>query len=178
MTEDASGLVPRRECGECTACCKIPNIDAPSLRKLAGVMCPNCTGTQCGIYETRPEPCRTFFCLWRTVGTMPDELRPDRIGVMFAIEQVTPRQNPFDKQFVIARAINSLADFDSPGARAAIQTFITHGDLPVWLSFAQERRLLHPYPALRDAILRPTDPPPELAAEVRLWRQRLGIGTA
>ncbi|NOT41987.1 MAG: hypothetical protein HOP13_16025 [Alphaproteobacteria bacterium] len=109
---------------------------------------------------------------------MPDELRPDRTGVMFSIESVNPPQNPFERQFVVARAINSLTDFESPGARAALQTFIERGDLPVWLSFQQERRLLHPYPELRDAILRPATPSPELAAEVRIWRERLGIGTA
>lgn len=106
---------------------------------------------------------------------MPDALRPDRIGVMFSIESIPEPQNPFERQFVIARALNALADFDSPGARQALQVFIERGDLPVWLSFQQERRLLHPYPALRGAILRAGDPPPELAASVRLWRQRLGL---
>lgn len=172
MTAD---LVQGRECGSCTACCKIPKIDTPSLRKAAGVLCPNCTGSNCAIYEARPEPCRTFFCLWRQVATMPDELRPDRIGVMFTIEAVPQPQNPFERHFVIGRAIGSLADFESAGARAALQTFIERGDLPVWLSFQQERRLLHPYPALRDAILRQGPPPTELAADVRLWRERLGL---
>jgi hypothetical protein len=106
---------------------------------------------------------------------MPDALRPDRTGVMFTIEAVDPPLNPFDRRFVIGRAINSLADFDTPGARAMLQTFISRGDLPVWLSFGQERRLLHPYPALRDAILRPGPAPDELAADVKLWRERLGL---
>lgn len=175
MTAD---LVPGRECGGCTACCKSLKIDVAALRKPAGVLCPNCSGGGCGIYENRPQPCQTFFCLWRRVGTMPDDLRPDRIGVIFSIEFVDPPENPFEKQFVIARAVNGIADLDSPGARAALQTFIERGDLPVWLSFQQERRLLHPYPALRDAILRPANPPPELESEVRVWRERLGIGTA
>jgi hypothetical protein len=175
MANDADRLAPGRECGECTACCKIPKIDAPTLRKPAGVMCPNCTGQSCGIYETRPEPCRSFFCLWREVATMPDTLRPDRIGVMFSIESVDPPLNPFDKRFVIGRAINGLADFETPGARAALQVFTTEGDLPVWLSFQQERRLLHPYPALRDAILSNAVPPPNLQADVMLWRRRLGL---
>jgi hypothetical protein len=150
----------------------------PALRKPAGILCPNCTGGGCAIYETRPEPCQTYFCMWRQVGTMPDEFRPDRIGVIFSIETVNPPQNPFEKRFVLGRAVNNLADLDSPGARAALQTFIERGDLPVWLSYQQERRLLHPYPVLYKAIISPANPPPELAAEVRLWRERLGIGTA
>jgi hypothetical protein len=172
MTAD---LAPGRECADCTACCKVSAIDAPTLRKPAGVLCPNCTGSNCAIYDARPEPCRTFFCLWRQVATMPDELRPDRIGVMFTIEAVPQPQNPFEQRFVIGRAISSLADFETPGAKAALQTFIERGNVPVWLSFQQERRLLHPYPALRDAILRQSPPPTELAAEVSLWRQRLGL---
>jgi hypothetical protein len=175
MSNSPPELAPGRECGACTACCKIPRIDVPALLKPAGVMCPNCSGSNCSIYEARPEPCRTFFCLWRKVATMPEELRPDRIGVMFTIEVVAQPQNPFEREFVIGRAIDSLADFESPGARRAIQTFIERGDLPVWLSFQQERRLLHPYPALRDAILRPGVPPAELADQVRLWRGRLGL---
>lgn len=175
MTTD---LAPGRECGSCTACCKIPAIDVPELRKPAGIMCPNCTGSACSIYNSRPEPCRTFFCLWRRVATMPDQLRPDRIGVMFSIESINPPKNPFERRFVVARALNTLDDLDSPGARAALQTFIERGDLPVWLSFRQERRLLHPYPELYKAIVNPAVPPKELAAEVSLWRQRLGIGTA
>jgi hypothetical protein len=168
-------LVPGRVCGSCTACCKVPKIDAPSLQKPAGVMCQHCTGSNCGIYESRPTPCRTFFCLWRRVGGMPDELRPDRIGVMFSIESVTPPQNPFEKLFVIGRSINTLADLDSPGARQVVQVFIEQGDLPVWLSHQQQRRLLHPHPALRDAILSPAPPPPELGPQVQLWRKRLGL---
>jgi hypothetical protein len=106
---------------------------------------------------------------------MPDELRPDRIGVMFTIETIQQPKNPFERHFVIARAINALDDFETPGANAALQTFIERGDLPVWLSFQQERRLLHPHPVLRDAILRLTATPPELEADVRLWRQRLEL---
>lgn len=170
-----AGLVPGRVCGACTACCKITRIDLPELRKPAGRLCHHCTGSACGIYERRPEPCKTFFCLWRCVAGMPDDARPDRIGVMFSIEEADPAQNPFEKLFVIARSINSLADLDSPGARQVIQVFIDRGDLPVWLSHGQERRLLHPHPALRDAILSSAPPPAALAAEVALWRRRLGV---
>lgn len=173
MTAD---LAPGRECGGCTACCKTLMIDVPALRKPAGVLCPNCVEGGCGIYASRPEPCRTYNCLWRQVPTMHDGFRPDRIGVVFSIESINPPQNPFEREFVIGRAVNGIADLDSPGARTVIQTFIERGDLPIWLSFQQERRLLHPHPALYRAIVSPAAPPPELAADVQLWRQRLGIG--
>ncbi|MFN8949294.1 MAG: YkgJ family cysteine cluster protein [Alphaproteobacteria bacterium] len=173
--EAQDGLVAGRTCGSCVACCGIMNFDAPGFRKEAGVMCSHCSGSSCTIHATRPEPCRTFFCLWRRVGSMPDELRPDRIGVMFSIEEIPAPQNPFERAFVIARAVNSIADFDRPEVRAALNVFMERGDLPVWLSFNQERRLLHPRPELRDAILSSGVPAPHLQAEAVAWKRRLGL---
>lgn len=173
--ETEAGLVPGRTCGTCVACCVIPRIQAPGFTKEAGVMCRHCSGSACTIHDTRPQPCRTFFCLWRRVATMPDALRPDRTGVMFTIEENPTPQNPFERAFVIARAVNGIADFDRPEVRAALDVFITRGDLPVWLSFNQERRLLHPRPELRDAILSSAMPPAHLQGEVVAWKRRLGL---
>lgn len=38
----------------------------------------------CTIYAERPdEPCRNFFCAWRTEGNpFPESFRPDRLGVI------------------------------------------------------------------------------------------------
>ena len=138
-------------------------------------MCQHCSGSNCTIYEDRPTQCRDFYCLWRRVGTMPDQLRPDRTGVMFTIEGNPQPQNPFEKVFVIARALNSVADFDKPIIREALNVFVSKGDLPVWLSFNQERRLFHPRAEVRDAILGGQAPSGPLADEVRLWRRRLGL---
>jgi hypothetical protein len=52
-----------RACGSCTLCCKV--IAVADFDKLPGVWCPHCVrGKGCGIYETRPTDCRTFFCEW------------------------------------------------------------------------------------------------------------------
>jgi len=170
-------IAPNRTCGTCTVCCKVLEIKAPTLFKPAGVICTNCTGTGCRIFGTtdRPIQCREFYCLWRQVSTMPDDVRPDRIGVMFTIESADPPQNPFERRFVIGRSLETLADFEHPGAQAVIRTFIERGNLPIWLSHNKERRLLHPSPALRDAILGLTPVLPSLSADVGLWRQRLGL---
>ena len=32
-------LVPGRECGECTLCCQVQNIDKPQVQKASGVLC-------------------------------------------------------------------------------------------------------------------------------------------
>jgi hypothetical protein len=36
-------------------------------------------GRGCGIYETRPESCRSFSCLWLSTPSAPEALRPDKI---------------------------------------------------------------------------------------------------
>jgi hypothetical protein len=37
----------------------------------------------CGIYERRPPVCRRFACAWLSAENLPEELRPDRCGVLF-----------------------------------------------------------------------------------------------
>jgi len=70
-----------RSCGTCTACCTalgVLEIDKPP--------CTPCkhlgTTKGCGIYETRPESCRRYHCMWRA-GLISAERRPDRFGIVF-----------------------------------------------------------------------------------------------
>jgi hypothetical protein len=80
-------LVPGRECGECTACCTVLHIDTPELQKPAGTTCVNCTaGKGCGIYETRPQICRSWFCGWRVMPQYDESWRPDRSQILIALE--------------------------------------------------------------------------------------------
>ena len=44
---------------------KVTAIDHPDLQKMPGTTCRNCKSGGCQIYETRPDPCRRFFCGWR-----------------------------------------------------------------------------------------------------------------
>jgi hypothetical protein len=79
-------LVPGRECGSCTLCCKALKIDVPELKKLAAVLCDHCTeGLRCNIYKTRPEVCRGWYCGWRRMRYLGDDWRPDRCGVLIDI---------------------------------------------------------------------------------------------
>lgn len=80
--------VSRRDCGSCTACCDgwvRMNIYGHEVRP--GRPCPYSTGQSCSIYERRPEhPCRKFVCGWLEQNSpLPDEYRPDKIGVIFVI---------------------------------------------------------------------------------------------
>ncbi len=76
----AHRALPGRECGSCTMCCKtmsVQEIDKPN-----NVWCRHVRNhSSCAIYETRPNSCRTFDCLWlRGIGT--DAMRPDRSRVV------------------------------------------------------------------------------------------------
>jgi hypothetical protein len=77
-------------CGTCTACCRI--FEIPELQKPAGKWCDHCeVGRGCSIYDTRPEVCQTFECLWLLSQKREDprerfapELRPDRCKVVLS----------------------------------------------------------------------------------------------
>ena len=77
MTGSPGNALPARECGECTLCCKVMEVEA--LKKPAGKWCAHCTTSRgCGIYETRPEECRTFFCAWVMNHTFDEQWKPAR----------------------------------------------------------------------------------------------------
>jgi hypothetical protein len=49
------------------------------LDKPAGRWCPHCKpGRGCAIHPTRPDECRTFFCLWMVDRDLGPEWKPER----------------------------------------------------------------------------------------------------
>jgi len=95
-------LAANRECGKCVVCCKALTIDDPHLQKLPGVMCGHCkTGSGCTIYDTRPDPCRGFFCGWRYLGELDDRWRPDKSGVMIRFQDPPPGYPSPGFQFLV-----------------------------------------------------------------------------
>jgi hypothetical protein len=76
-------LVPDRHCGSCTSCCKDLTIDSDELKKPPGVVCSHCVEAKgCGIYETRPTVCRSWFCGWRQMRNLDDSWRPDLCEIL------------------------------------------------------------------------------------------------
>jgi len=77
-----------RTCGSCGLCCKLPGVytapdQTPTLAKPPGQWCEHCkVGSGCQIYESRPQPCHNFDCLWLVHPEMAEELRPDRSHVI------------------------------------------------------------------------------------------------
>jgi hypothetical protein len=69
-----------RPCGECQLCCKL--FPVPLLEKPAGAWCRHSCAAGCAIHASRPEVCRQYDCYWRDHNDVPDNCRPDRIGVV------------------------------------------------------------------------------------------------
>jgi hypothetical protein len=66
-----------RSCGDCNLCCKIPGVAALGKKNLT--WCAHCDiGKGCRIYETRPDECRSFRCLWLDDEGLPPEFDPRR----------------------------------------------------------------------------------------------------
>jgi len=85
----AGGPRSLRTCGECRACCVVLGFEArpdeASFAKPAGEACRHLGPTGCSIYPERPPVCRRFRCAWLQEQSLPASLRPDRCGVMFAM---------------------------------------------------------------------------------------------
>ncbi len=75
-------LVAGRECGECSACCVVLNVDTPEFQKLPGKPCSHLCAQGCAIHETRFPVCRAYHCGWRYLAGLPEDWRPDRSGVL------------------------------------------------------------------------------------------------
>jgi hypothetical protein len=77
MTE-ALQSAPARSCGSCSMCCKLPEIPWVD-NKPRGHWCKHCKpGRGCGIWDTRPQPCKEFHCEWIKDASLGDEWKPDR----------------------------------------------------------------------------------------------------
>lgn len=72
--------IPERVCGECTLCCRFYAVR--EIAKPEGEWCRHCTEAGCSVHASRPQSCRNFDCFWLMDEGFPEELRPDRCGVV------------------------------------------------------------------------------------------------
>ena len=69
-----------RSCGSCALCCKLLGLVEPN--KLSQ-WCPHCLkSTGCSIYDSRPNVCRAFNCVWLTDAKFGDEWQPTRSKIV------------------------------------------------------------------------------------------------
>ena len=79
---------PGRDCGSCTLCCKV--YDVPAVPMTAGTWCRNCQpGRGCRIYDTRPQQCRDFHCLWISQDFLGPEWKPDKARFVLTMDPAT-----------------------------------------------------------------------------------------
>jgi len=71
-----------RECGECSLCCKVVEIEETESPR--NEWCKHCDPGKagCTIHSERPDSCRNCDCLWLQ-GMFDDEHKPDKTGVVF-----------------------------------------------------------------------------------------------
>lgn len=167
-------LLPDRECGDCMVCCEYMPISTRGLIKPGNTLCPHVIVNRgCSIYETRPNVCRTWHCLWRRDAAMPDELRPDKSGMLFSLIIHDEPRSLLENAHITCIAMKSKAAYDAPLAAAAVRRYIDEGVLPVWLGFDGGKSLIYPDPAFADAIEHPaTSQQNPLVERGKEWRQR------
>lgn len=79
---------PGRACGTCTLCCKV--YDVPATESPAGAWCRHCRpGQGCGVWPTRPDACREFFCNWITQEWLGPEWKPEHSKIVFTMDAKT-----------------------------------------------------------------------------------------
>ncbi len=162
-------LIDAHACGDCVACCQVLKIDEPELQKPANTLCSHCTGSGCVIYETRPPVCRAWNCAWRRLADMPDAYRPDRLGVMFALDRVTPPASVFENAFIVGRALHGSDAYRTTDAKRAFG-LLARRPLPVFANVDGVNFLVWPQQPLADAILNPaTTRRQDLVPRGRAW---------
>jgi hypothetical protein len=76
LTSIERRVVPQRNCGSCSMCCKLPSI--PLFGKPADQSCAHAKpGSGCAIHATRPVVCRKFYCHWMLTPGLGPEWKPD-----------------------------------------------------------------------------------------------------
>lgn len=79
--------VQGRDCGSCSMCCKV--FDVPWVEsKPKGAWCRHCRpGRGCGIWDTRPVGCRSYYCQWFFAPMLGEEWRPDRAKFLMNVSR-------------------------------------------------------------------------------------------
>ncbi len=164
--------IPDRPCGDCIVCCVLPLIETDQFVKPEGQVCVNCAGAGCGIYETRPDVCRTFNCAWKRIPSLPPQTRPDAMGVMFTLERHLPPRNLFEHLYYVGVAVSDPSDLEAP-LTVDVLRMLGDGVLPVFVSWDGVKTLVHPEPRLAEAIMNPAPQKDRaLVAEGRRWLER------
>lgn len=158
-------------CGSCTVCCLALGIK--EFDKPAGVICQHCTGSQCGIYETRYDVCRSFLCGWRMIPQLGDAWRPDRSGILMMVVEAKDvpqehRASGNGMQFVILGGEKAIL---RAGFADYVGTLVSR-NVAVYLSADSPKTLINRY--LREAVAA-KDKASILKMLVHIYRQHVEL---
>lgn len=167
-------VLPERDCGDCTVCCTVLTVNTPEFAKPPGTPCIHLTDRGCGIHAVRPRICRTWFCAWRRVASLPDEARPDRSGLLVSLSFVPEPQNCFEGVSITVRALDG-SDAIASGMAATVLDSVCDQLVPVWFSDGSKKMLMHPEDAVARFVLSGEQAPDALRDEVAAWRERYGV---
>lgn len=85
-----------RPCDGCTACCVHMAVD--SIGKPEGEPCKAIRPEGCAMYNKRPKDCKEFYCVWAQ-GQLPDDHRPDKLGILFYLVSPTDLSRDVRRRF-------------------------------------------------------------------------------
>lgn len=163
-----------RACGDCTECCTVLTVDAPGLAKPAGTPCVHLTARGCGIHAVRPGICRTWFCAWRRVASLPDDARPDRSGLLVSLNFVREPQNCLEGVSINVRVLAG-SDAIETGMAATVLDRLCDQLVPVWFSDGSKKMLMHPANDVARLVISGDPAPGHLHDEVAAWRARYSV---
>ena len=123
--------IQNRECGACTVCCTAKPISSGGMVKPPGITCEHCTTHGCGIYETRYDICIGYLCGWKWAPFIPEEMRPDKSGLLFDIIQ-EPAKDGYVGEVIIL-AFKDPEDF-ARGRGPDIISYLIDQNVAVYLS--------------------------------------------
>ncbi|SNS39840.1 hypothetical protein SAMN05216374_1137 [Tardiphaga sp. OK246] len=144
LVTSGSSAAATRTCGTCTMCCKVYRID--DLAKPAGKWCKHCAIAQgCKIYDSRPQQCRAFDCVWIQDDEMPESWKPENSKIVFSVYPTTG--------FIYGQV--------DPGTPFAWQKEPIHSGLIAWSEkLLAERRHLLIFVGGNATLIMPTGPVP------------------
>jgi len=133
-----------RVCGDCSACCVLMGVE--EIDKAPYRACPHLAGG-CTIYAERPSSCRAWVCGWLTSPKLPDEMRPDRCGIVL---DTRPNAITLQGHAVVCGHIlvspGHEEDYNLPLITATIRGLLQQVDVVLWQLPGNRGRLIGPGP--------------------------------
>lgn len=146
-------LIESRSCGDCNVCCVALTIDDHELQKPQGIRCRNAQrDNSCAIYHSRPSTCREFFCGWRSLRWVRENLRPDLSGVLVRLHVDVSAAGERDYGIVVT-LLHSKA-LEAEGLAETVAAAVA-ADVPVYLNIPGPPGYTSAQARLNDALRGP-----------------------